>query len=276
MLLLIACLHSADARKKRSKRRSLWGGQSSKGSGEMQGRKRTSDLARWGRGGRGRYRFSLLFFFFFLFLPRFLTSLLFLSAISTSRLFCFAVSCAAGMQASQATIVAVSLQPFAHTTQFQHTNINRAGIFRLTSGSVVQVLRFRPGYSPISRQQSISHFSFHSVAPFFSGSVDGLAFSPYLRAKLWQALSEREAKKGPSLKLQTYESKSATEAGIQQILLVWKDIFLTLLIYPRAENWRQSGSGASLCTKMNAPQCRWLRCKHAHLILVNDSFPPLS
>lgn len=86
-----------------------------------------------------------------------------------------AVSCAAGMQAAQATILAVRLQPFVHMTQFQHRNINRAGIFHQTTGSPVQVLHFRPAY--ICRQQSVSHFSFHSVASFFSASEDGLTFS---------------------------------------------------------------------------------------------------
>lgn len=57
------CLRTADARTSGSKRRCLWGGQSSKGSGEMQWRKRTSDLAYWGRGSRGRYNLLLLLYF---------------------------------------------------------------------------------------------------------------------------------------------------------------------------------------------------------------------
>lgn len=56
----------------------------------------------------------------------------FSSSGSNTQTKCFPispVSCAAGMQASQATIVAVRLQPFAYMTQFQLTNINRSGIF---------------------------------------------------------------------------------------------------------------------------------------------------
>lgn len=50
----------------------------------------------------------------------------------------YRVSCAAGMQVSQATTVAVRIQLFAYMTQFLHTNINRAGVFHLTTSSVVQ------------------------------------------------------------------------------------------------------------------------------------------
>lgn len=187
---LFVCLHTADARKNRSKRCCLWGGQSSKGSGEMQGRKRTSDLAHWGRGGWGRYDlpsllYSCLIFFFLRFHKQ------------RNRFPFSAVSCAAGMEASQATILAVRLQPFVHMTQFRHTNINRAGIFHQTTGSVVQVLHFSPAYSSICRQQSISHFSFHYVASFFSSRDDGLAFS-----LIWEWSSDRRyqsgrPKKGP-------------------------------------------------------------------------------
>lgn len=56
---LFVCLHTADARTNRSKRCCLRGGQSSKGSGEVQGRKRTSDLTHWGRGGGRRFALSL-------------------------------------------------------------------------------------------------------------------------------------------------------------------------------------------------------------------------
>lgn len=185
---LFVCLHTADARTNRSEWCRLRGGQSSKGSREMQGRERTPDLTHWGRGG-GR-RFSLIIAS--LFLPHFLT-FVFLSAIPTNSE-CFplsAVSCAAGMQASQATILAVRLQPSVHMTQFQHTNINRAGIFHQTTGSPVQVLHFRPAYSPICRQQSVSHFSFHSVAAFFSTSEDGLTFS-----LIWEGSSDRHYQSG--------------------------------------------------------------------------------
>lgn len=58
------------------------------------------------------------------------------------------------MQASQATTVAVRLQPLAYMTQFLHTNINRAGIFHLTTSSVVEGLQFRPDYSSIRRKQN--------------------------------------------------------------------------------------------------------------------------
>lgn len=127
-----------------------------------------------------------------LFLPHFLT-FVFLSAIPTNGN-CFAlsaVSCAAGMQASQATILAVRIQPFVHMTQFQHRSINRAGICHQTTGSPVQVSHFRPAYSSICRQESVSHFSFHSVASFVSAGDDGLTFP-----LIWEWSSDRHYQSG--------------------------------------------------------------------------------
>lgn len=87
--------------------------------------------------------------------PLFLTFLVSLSLIPTQTLPVYPVSRAAVMQASQATTVVVRLQPFAYMTQFLHTNINRAGIFHLTTSSVVQRLQFRPWFHP----QTTKHFT---------------------------------------------------------------------------------------------------------------------
>lgn len=81
------------------------------------------------------------------------------------------------MQASPAATAVVSLQLFAYMTQFLHTNINRAGIFHLTTSSVVLGLQFRADYSAIRTQQNISRFSSPSVASFSCDTVDALAFS---------------------------------------------------------------------------------------------------
>lgn len=145
------------------------------------------------------------------------------------------------MQAPQATTVAVRLQPLAYMTQFLHTNINRTGIFHLTTSSVEEGLQFRPDYSSIRRKQN-------HLTPLFSVGCFFLLRQCWqsrslarLRRKLWQASTEWQAKTGPSLKLHAYKSRLPTEASIQQILLVRKDISLTVLIYPGAENWRHSG-----------------------------------
>lgn len=55
------CLCTTDTRERGSERCCLWGGQSSKGGGETQWRKRTSCLTRWGGGCWWRYKLFLLF-----------------------------------------------------------------------------------------------------------------------------------------------------------------------------------------------------------------------
>lgn len=176
-----------------------------------------------------------------LFLPQFQTLVVFRSLIPTHRVFSD-LSCQLCCRdaALQAATVAVRLQPFAYMTQFLHTNINRAGIFHLTTSSVVQGLQFTPHYSPATDNKT-SRTSLFSHLLLSSSTVSTLSHFPYLRTKLWQALSEWEAKKGPCLNLHAYKSKLPTKTSSQQILLLQKDISLMLLIYPRAENWRHSG-----------------------------------
>lgn len=177
-----------------------------------------------------------------LFLPQFQTFLVFRSLTPTHRVFSD-LSCQLCCRdaASQAATAALRLQPFAYMTQFLHTNINRAGIFHLTTSSVVQGLQLAPDYSPATDNKT-SRTSLFSGLLLSSWTVSTLSHSPYLRTKLWQALSEWEAKKkGPSLNLHAYKSKLPTKTSSQQILLLRKDISLMLLIYPRAENWRHSG-----------------------------------
>lgn len=150
--------------------------------GKRRGARKKKDI--WPYPLRKRRRKKVRLIIASLLLPHFRT-FVFLSAIPTNSN-CFspsAVSCAAGMQESQATILAVRIQPFVHMTQFRHTNINRAGIFHQTTGSPVQVLHFRPAYSSICRQESVSHFSFHSVASFFR-QRRWSHILPYLRVKL--------------------------------------------------------------------------------------------
>lgn len=98
---------------------------------------------------------------------------------NTQTVFQFILSTvAAGMQASPAATVVVRLQPFAHMTQFLHTNINRGWHFPsdrqlYRSG----VLQFRADSSSLRTQQNISHVSSQSVASFFCDSVGALASS---------------------------------------------------------------------------------------------------
>lgn len=109
----------------------------------------------------------------------------------------YRVSCAAGMQVSQATTVAVRLQPFAYMSQFLHTNINRAGVFHLTTNSVVQGFAVQTWLS--FHPQKTKHLALRfSVGCFFLLRQCWCSrILPYLRTKLWQALSEWEAKKAP-------------------------------------------------------------------------------
>lgn len=111
-----------------------------------------------------------------LFLPQFQTFLVFRSLTPTHRVFSD-LSCQLCCRdaASQAATAALRLQPFAYMTQFLHTNINRAGIFHLTTSSVVQGLPLAPDYSPATDNKTSR--SFQWLASFFLDSVDALAFS---------------------------------------------------------------------------------------------------